>query len=396
MKTVQLSLFSFFLLLTLLPFKTEALEFPHQCAAEDRVTIAGVGDLLFHRRLQVQAYTRTDGFKTLWAPVADLLKDADITYANLEGPVAPGVRGGGVAVKDPGLRFDNRVYTTYPLFNYHPRVVQDLIDSGFDIVSTANNHSLDRGSLGAEKTIESLEKGGMPYTGTRLKSAPRDFAEITETNGHRIAWLACTYSTNGLPDPNSMVLQCYKDREEVLETIAALSSDDSVDAVILTPHWGAEYQPFPNQRQKTLARQALTAGATAIVGAHPHVPQIWEVIEQDDGRPGVVIYSTGNFISNQRRMPQRTGLIAWLDLCPAENGKLALSKVEYTPTWVIIDGKGLRVSNNDGASGKINSVASLNHIKRLLPDDSVRALPSYLLQEQAVAPVDSPLHYFRP
>ena len=89
MKTVQLSLFSFFLLLTLLPFKTEALEFPHQCAAEDRVTIAGVGDLLFHRRLQVQAYTRTDGFKTLWAPVADLLKDADITYANLEGPVAP-------------------------------------------------------------------------------------------------------------------------------------------------------------------------------------------------------------------------------------------------------------------------------------------------------------------
>ena len=102
-----------------------AIDFSNQCHNDERVSIAAVGDLLFHRRLQVQAYTRTEGFKSLWAPVSHLLKDADITYANLEGPVAPGVRSGGVAVKDPGLRYDNRVYSTYPLFNYHPRVVGD-------------------------------------------------------------------------------------------------------------------------------------------------------------------------------------------------------------------------------------------------------------------------------
>lgn len=384
------------LLVTTLASPASALEFGDQCKEDERVTIAAVGDLLFHRRLQVQAYTRTDGFKTLWAPVTHLLKDADITYGNLEGPVAPGVRGGGVAVEDPGLRFDNRVYSTYPLFNYHPRVVKDVKESGFDIVSTANNHAMDRGALGAERTIESLTQGGMPFTGTRLKDQPREFTQVVETNGYRIAWLACTYSNNGMPDRYNQVLQCYGNRDEVLAEVKELASDDTIDAVILTPHWGAEYQPYPGQRQRTLATQALAAGATAVVGAHPHVPQTWEVIKQEDGREGLVIYSTGNFISNQRKLQQKTGLIAWLDLCPNSQGKLALTKAEYTPTWVIIDGKGLRVSNNDGSSGKPNSPASLNHISRLLPDNSIRQLPSYLVQTTKKTPIDSPWHYFQP
>lgn len=376
----------------------QALEFGPGCHRNDRVTIAAVGDFLFHRRLQVQAYTRTEGFRSLWKPVEHLLKDADITYGNLEGPVAPGVRGGGVTAPDPGLRFDNRVYTTYPLFNYHPRIVGDLKASGIDIVSTANNHSLDRGALGARKTIESLRAGQMPFTGSRFENQPRQFEEITETNGNRIAWLACTYSTNGIPDRKELVLQCYKDRKEVLQTISKLSKEDAIDAVILTPHWGAEYQPRPGGRQRSLAKDALAAGATAVIGAHPHVPQIWEVYEQEDGRQGLVIYSTGNFISNQRTIPQRTGLIAWLDLCPnAKTGKLSLTKAEYTPTWVIIDGKGLRVSNNDGATGKPISSASYNHVTRLLPDDSVRRLPEHL-QSSGQNKISSalPWHYFHP
>lgn len=373
-----------------------AIDFSNQCHNDERVSIAAVGDLLFHRRLQVQAYTRTEGFKSLWAPVSHLLKDADITYANLEGPVAPGVRSGGVAVKDPGLRYDNRVYSTYPLFNYHPRVVGDIKESGIDIVSTANNHAMDRGALGAERTIQSLQLGGMPFTGSRLEGQPRDFARIVETNGYRIAWLACTYSNNGMPDYKEQILQCYKHQDEVLEHVERLASDPSVDAIFVTPHWGAEYQPYPGGRQKNLAKKILAAGATAVIGAHPHVPQTWEVIEQENGRSGLVIYSTGNFISNQRTIPQRTGMIAWLELCPSNEDKLALAKAEYTPTWVIIDGKGLRVSNNDGSSGKVNSQASLNHITRLLPKNSTKKLPSYLVTSRAKVAKNLPWHYFRP
>ena len=140
----------------------ETLYFEGACMPGERISVAAVGDLLFHKKLQAQAYRKGGSFKGFFTPVLKVLKGADLAYGNLEGPAARGVGPNGRAVKDPGRRLGT-VYGA-PLkslaFNYHPSVAADLKQSGFDVVSTANNHSLDRGALGVDRTIDTLRNAG--------------------------------------------------------------------------------------------------------------------------------------------------------------------------------------------------------------------------------------------
>ena len=122
------------------------------CLGSARVRIAAVGDVLLHRPLQRRGYSG-DGFGGIWAAVATYFKAADIAYANLEGPVAAGITRGHNQITDPGPVFDDRVYSSFPLFNYHASVITALKVAGITLVSTANNHALDRGPIGVDKTI---------------------------------------------------------------------------------------------------------------------------------------------------------------------------------------------------------------------------------------------------
>src|SRR5690606_17932363 len=141
---------------------------------------------------------------------------ADVTYANLEGPTAGAVSTAGREVPDPGRRFDGVAYSSYPQVNYHPSLVTDVRDSGIDVVSTANNHSLDRRALGADRTIGYLATARLPFTGTRTseEAAARSpeqsaWSTLTREGGFTLAWIACTYDTNGIKDPHRQVLLCY-------------------------------------------------------------------------------------------------------------------------------------------------------------------------------------------
>ena len=125
------------------PRATGPLEFANKCKAGTTITIAAVGDVLLHGPLQKQAYAARDAHHSLWKNVEPLLSRADLTYGNLEGPCADGMTTSGTA-PDPGKVFDQRVYSSYPQFNYHPSLIDSLKESGFDVVSTANNHALDR------------------------------------------------------------------------------------------------------------------------------------------------------------------------------------------------------------------------------------------------------------
>ena len=145
------------------PINPKAIAFGDACQTGDRITIAAVGDVLLHSRLQRQGVKHEDRFRSLWAPVDDLIEGADIAYANLEGPTASGVLEGGELTDDPGFRFDGDVYSTWPRFNYHPYLVEDLEMAGFDVVSTANNHTLDRAGVGVDRTIDALESAGEDY-----------------------------------------------------------------------------------------------------------------------------------------------------------------------------------------------------------------------------------------
>ncbi|MCA8933290.1 MAG: CapA family protein, partial [Rhodospirillaceae bacterium] len=340
--------------------------------ATTEITIAAVGDVLPHARLQRQAFTEADGFASLWREVADVIAAADIAYANLEGPTARDIGKDGREVANPVDHYDDWVYSSYPMFNYHPRLPGDLAASGFDIVSTANNHSLDRYAIGADRTLEAVTAAGLAHSGTRPSTDPnRPWHTITDVAGRRIAWLACTYGTNGLPDRAGQVLLCFDERQRVLDTLSALASDPDIDAVVLTPHWGVEYTHTPRPEQVELAHLAIEAGAVAVIGNHPHVIQPWERYVANDGREGFIAYSLGNFVSGQFELPRRTSLILVLGLAEDAAGRLAVAGARYVPLAMTNSASARQPTFGVDAAARTGAADSLAHAAGLLPAGAV-------------------------
>lgn len=302
-------------------------------------TLAFAGDVLLHRLIQADAAARPEGFAPAFAPVAPFLRRADATIVNLEGPAAravlPGGRDAGAA---PDTLFDDRVYGGYPTFNYHPSIAGVLARLGVDVVQTANNHALDRGPLGVDRTHEALRVADLSVTGTRARGAAGPWHTTLRVpmrgGSAQVAILACTFSVNGLPDPARQALRCYGGSPSIPERIAALQAAPGIDAVILTPHWGSEYAATPTARQRSLARAAIEAGAAAVVGAHPHVLQPMETLTASDGRRAVVAYSLGNFIAAQWSLAQRTGGLLYLDLRRDGSGRVVGDVARLLPTRV--------------------------------------------------------------
>lgn len=345
------------------------------CAGSARLRIAAAGDVLLHSPLQRSGYAADTGPGALWAAAAPVFRAADIAYVNLEGPVAPGVTRARRVVTDPGQRFDNVVYTSYPMFNYHPSVIDGLKRAGIDIVSTANNHSMDRGSIGADATIDALVARNLPFMGTIRRDAARAFVTYLPSAMGRTAWIACSYSTNGLADPGRQVLMCYDDREELLDLVAGEAARLDVAAVIVTPHWGNEYSHAANARQQDLGRALIAAGAAAVIGTHAHVVQPWEVVTTETGRKGLIVYGTGNFVSGQLNLPRRSSIMAWVEMCrAAPTGDLArdlsaglvVSNAVWVPLWMEWGAQGprLEISPSD-AGGLRGSALALS--RRVLP-----------------------------
>jgi Bacterial capsule synthesis protein PGA_cap len=363
------------LMLPVLDARSETLVFKGACAKGDQLKIAAVGDLIFHKQLLVQIFNRRRRVESFWSPVRNVFDAADVTYGNLEGPVAPRITAAGRTMRRDIQKIDYRVYG-YRLsnlsFNFPPAVLDGLRAGGFDVISTANNHALDRGSIGLDLTIDGLRKRKLTFSGTRKRSArPGNRAAIISRNGFHTAWLACTYSTNGMRDSHGQVTRCYKHKPEILAELKRHADDPTIDAVFLTPHWGQENHYRPSRRQRKFAREAIEAGALAVIGAHPHVVQPWEKHVTANGREGLIVYSTGNFLSNQRQVMQRAGVIVTLVLTRSQQTtrtgdqrlKTQLSAAGYIPTWVEIDGKGHRTIENSG-----KRKTALKWTQRILPD----------------------------
>jgi hypothetical protein len=320
------------------------LKYSKACSPEQDIEISAVGDVLLHSPLQIQATRNNQRFISLWSEILPMFERADLSYANLEGPSAPGVTASGRVVQDPGFTFDGKVYSSYPQFNYHPFLIEDLKTSGLDIVSTANNHALDRHSTGVDLTIQNLDLGHLLFTGTQSsKEQNRPWHVITEAKGRRIAWLACTFSTNGISDRYQQVLLCYENPKELFKLVSDLSKDPDIDAVIVTPHWGEEYQHTPHASQTWLGRQLIEAGATAVIGTHPHVVQTWEKYNSKDGREAFIMYSTGNFVSGQAQVARRTSVLIQLHLTSKANEKLQIRGVQFLPLLMQTTSRGLEV-----------------------------------------------------
>lgn len=318
-------------------FLPKPLTFGTGCVKPEKIiTLAAVGDVLLHDTLQQWAAAQPKGFLTAMASLQDLLSAADVSIANLEGAAAAGVVPGGRKFTEPKTRYDALVYKGYPMFNYHPSIVTDLQQLGFDVLQTANNHALDRGELGVNLTLEAIDAAGLARTGTRhSQKTDQPWFSTHRVNkegkSYNLAYLSCSYGTNGMPDRAKQVLMCFEQKNEVLALIRQLHERTDIHAVIVLPHWGQEYQPLPDAQQQQLARDMVEAGATAIIGTHPHVVQPMEKIRSQDGREAVVVYSLGNFVSHQVGLPRLSSLIYLLGLAPGPNLKLTPQVVGWIP-----------------------------------------------------------------
>jgi poly-gamma-glutamate synthesis protein (capsule biosynthesis protein) len=340
------------------------IRFARACEPGNTLIIGAAGDVLLHGPLQKQGYQ--SGFNSLWSTIESFMEGPDVMYANLEGPAAEGVAPGGKSVKDPGLVFDGHVHSGYPAFNYHPVIISDLKKSGVDILSTANNHAMDRGVLGVQRTIEAMEDFAMPYIGTRTdNSTLGGFYRVTEQKGFRLGWIACSWGTNGIPDKNDLVLDCF-DTDRVSKYIKDLKPQ--VDAVIVTPHWGDEYQNKPNSQQIKFGRRWLEDGAAAVIGAHPHVPQTWEKYKSADGREGLILFSLGNFVSNQSGTAKQSSLLLFLGLTK-NNGKTWVNGVRYLPLFMKRAPYSVVASN--AVKGNSEVSASLSHVKNMFGEERI-------------------------
>ncbi len=337
-----------------------------------RVLIGALGDILLHVELQKQGLAAKNGFSVIWASVEDLLARPDITYANLETPLAAGVGRDGEELTDPGRVYDGKVYSSYPRFNVHPSLATALVKSGFDVVSTANNHALDRGPLGVDRTISALAHAKLAYTGTRDREHQRaGWHTVIKSGDYRIAFVACTRHVNGREDPEGQVLRCDRQAKELKALIRKLAGDAKIHAVIVTPHWGDEYSHDPNEQQRRWAAEWIESGALAVIGNHPHVLQPWERIIASDGREGIAIYSLGNFASHQPELAKRSTALAVLELRPDGAGRLALTGAGYVPLTVRQDGSSFFVESVERAR---SPVEIRDHITSIL--GSGNALPA--------------------
>ncbi|WP_051250790.1 CapA family protein [Paenibacillus harenae] len=285
-----------------------------------------VGDIMMHTPQLPGSYdkkTNRYNFDPFFAEVKPLLEQGDWVIANLETPVA-------------GQEFG---YSGYPTFNAPVELAEALKTAGFNLITNANNHSLDKGEKGVLGTLENLKALGLPSVGTASSQEEADKLLLTEKNGIVMGLLAYTYGTNGIPIPEGKpYLVSLIDEEKIKNDMSRLRQAGA-DFITVSLHFGTEYQTAPSDEQKRLARALIAAGADIIAGSHPHVVQPYEVVETSDkngrARQGLIIYSMGNFISNQRGDTKDYGVIFKVNIRKnMTDGSVAFTEIEPIPTWV--------------------------------------------------------------
>jgi poly-gamma-glutamate synthesis protein (capsule biosynthesis protein) len=295
------------------------------------IRIAATGDIMCHSPEFNSAKVSTDSFDftPVYRYVNKYLHDADFTIGNLETVTAG----------------KNKKYSGYPFFNSPDQFIQGVKNAGFNLVTTSNNHALDRGESGVTRTIKELINYNLNYTGTFISQRDRDSIRIFDIKGIKTAFLSYSYGTNGNPIPRGKkYLINIIDANLIREDIAGARKLGS-ELVVVYFHFGREYEREPIEFQKELVKKTVEFGADIILGGHPHVIEPAAFYKTTNARldSGFVIYSLGNFLSNQSWRYSDAGVILYLNISKnVRTGSLWISGVEFLPTWVykgIIDNK---------------------------------------------------------
>ena len=305
---------------------------------DNSIRIAAVGDVMVHNPQWVAQRTGTNtfDFTNNFQFVKPILESADLSLANLETTILPG-----------------RKISSYPMFNSPPEILDALKDAGFDVLTTINNHSLDTGKAGVLSTLDQVEARGFRAVGTyRDKSEPKYLVETVKDI--RLGITAFSYGSfsatdaflNGLPAQgigsqlNIMDASSTTKAFNKIKTQLDKMKGDNCEFLIVFLHWGTEYGRNPSAYQKDLAQKLIDEGVDLILGSHPHLVQTMEFMTSSSGdHEGLVVYSMGNFLSNQRMEilnieGTENGLISMVTLDKDEDGEVVIKAVEYIPTWI--------------------------------------------------------------
>jgi poly-gamma-glutamate capsule biosynthesis protein CapA/YwtB (metallophosphatase superfamily) len=320
-------------------------------AAEDAavvqdLTIVATGDLLIHQPVWDRALANGNGvyrFRPMFAAIRPTIRGADLALCHMETPLGPG---------SP---------TGFPIFNTPPALAYAVKWAGFDACTTASNHSVDQGRAGVRSTILALRRAGLRHTGTARSRREAQRILLVDVKGLRVAILAATYSTNGLPLPDPWSVKLIRPAQIIRDARRARRL--GAELVIVNLHWGVEYVHSPTDDQVRVARQLRRSGAIdLIVGQHAHVVQ---PIRRFWGR--FVVYGEGNFLSAQTSQccpgPTQDGLVA-VARVRVSGAKVTVRRVDYVPIYVrrpdfvvVPVGARLRQLARSGRSGSAEAAA---------------------------------------
>lgn len=293
-----------------------------------KVKLKAFGDIMAHMAQIQYAYNKGGGeydFSDQFTYLKDFVKDSDISIGNYETTTNPDLPVAG-----------------FPRFNVPAAYLKDLKETGFDIVSTANNHSMDTELEGVFSTMEAAKEAGLDYVGSFKDKSDRIL--FKEVKGIKLAFLAYTYGCNGrenliVPREEVENLGYLSDEDQIKKDIGRAKAQGA-DFVIVYPHWGIEYQSMPNEAQISLGRKMIDWGADLVIGNHPHVVEPVEVYQAEDGRKGLIAYALGNFISyqnyeNSKDIRVEHSLALEIDLeKDLTSGNKKIADVKLHPIWV--------------------------------------------------------------
>lgn len=290
------------------------------------INIAAIGDIMCHNTQYQDAYnttTKNYDFSYVFDEVKYYIQTADLAIGNLE----------------TTFTGSNVGYSGYHTFNTPEELAQNLKDIGMDVLTTANNHSLDKGYKGIESTIKYLDAADIAHTGTFTSKEEQNNILIKNVKGIKIAFLSYTYGTNGIPVPSEKDYCINLIDKELIKEQLELAKAENPDLIFVSIHWGVEYQTKPNNEQKNLADFLFENGADVILGSHPHVLQPMEkrkiTLEDGTTKDGFLIYSLGNFISGQNKANTKDLII--LNLKITKNGKtdkITIDDYSYVPIYM--------------------------------------------------------------
>lgn len=305
---------------------------------QNLVTISAVGDIMVHGA-QLKAQLNSDNtynFDNNFKYIKDIISNTDISIANLETTINK-----------------EKAYSGYPNFNSPVELVSSIKDTGFDIISTINNHSLDTGYKGVLSTLDELQSKGLKTIGTKTSSEDKNYI-IEDINNIKIGFASFSYGDiinnqkylNGIKSQSADELLnviSSSSVEKAFETIKKeidLMRLEGAEFIVLSLHWGKEYDQKPTNYQKQLAQLLANEGVDLILGSHPHVVQPIEYVKSENSeKECLVVYSMGNIISNQREeemgfKESENGIIPIITIEKDENNIVSVKDCYYIPTWV--------------------------------------------------------------